>query len=53
MRKRVLGYLQLSLQGIGIASLGTMNVFEPRPEVLLLGGTSLILGLIIACIYKG
>lgn len=45
--------MQLTLQGIGIASLGTLNIFEPRFETLLLGCSSILLGLIIAFINKG
>ena len=28
MKKRILDYLQLSLQGVAIASLGTLSIFE-------------------------
>lgn len=52
MKKRILDYLQLSLQGIGIASLGTMNILEPRMEILMLGGSSIMLGLILAVFNK-
>lgn len=44
--------MQLSMQGIGIASLGTMNIFEPRAEILILGVSSLVIGLIMAVINK-
>ena len=53
MKKRILNYLQLSLQGVGIAALGTLNIFEPKVETLIFGGTSLICGLLIAIANKG
>lgn len=52
MRKRILDYTQLSMQGIGIASLGTLNIFEPKMETLLLGVGSLVIGLAIATIKR-
>jgi hypothetical protein len=53
LKKRILNYLQLSLQGVGIAALGTLNIFEPKVETLIFGGTSLICGLLIAIANKG
>lgn len=52
MKKRILDYLQLSMQGIGIASLGTLNIFEPKVETMILGMGSLLLGLVIAIYNK-
>ena len=52
MRNKILDYLQLSLQGIGIASLGTLSIFEPKLETVLYGGLSFILGLLIAMIKR-
>lgn len=52
MKKRILDYLQLSLQGVGIASLGTLSIFEPKPETMLFGGMCLLLGLGIAMIKR-
>lgn len=52
MKKRILDYLQLSMQGIGIASLGTLNIFEPKVETMVLGMGSLLLGLVIAIYNK-
>lgn len=53
MKKRVLDYLQLSLQGVGIASLGTLSIFEPKLETMLFGGMCMLLGLVIALFNKG
>lgn len=50
MKKRILDYMQLTLQGIGIASLGTLNIFEPKIETIILGCGSVILGLLIAIV---
>lgn len=52
MKKRILNYLQLSMQGIGIASLGTLSIFEPKIETLLFGGICIIFGLLIAIFNK-
>lgn len=52
MKKRILDYLQLSLQGIGIASLGTLNIFQPKVETLVLGVGSLFFGLLITIFNK-
>ena len=30
MKKRILTYLQFSLQGTGVAALGTLNIYEPK-----------------------
>lgn len=53
MKKRVLDYLQLSLQGVGIASLGTLSIFEPKLETILFGGMCMLLGLGIVLINRG
>lgn len=53
MKKRILDYLQLSLQGTGIATLGTLSIFEPKLETVLFGGMCLIGGLLIAIRNKG
>lgn len=53
MKKRVLDYLQLSLQGVGIASLGTLSIFEPKLETILFGGMCIFLGLGITIINRG
>lgn len=53
MKKRVLDYLQLALQGTGIASLGTLSIFEPKIETVIYGCMCLALGLIIAILNKG
>ena len=53
MKKRVLDYLQLALQGTGIASLGTLSIFEPKTETVVYGCMCLALGLIIAILNKG
>lgn len=50
MRKRILEYFQMSLLGIGVASLGTFNIFEPKIETLIYGGSSLMLGLLFTLI---
>lgn len=52
MRKRILDYIQISMQGIGIASLGTLNIFEPKIETVILGTGSLLIGLAIAVINR-
>lgn len=52
MKKRILDYLQLSLQGTGIAALGTLNIFEPKQETLIFGGICILCGLIIAVFNK-
>lgn len=52
MKKRILDYIQLSLQGTGIASLGTLSIFEPKFETVFFGGMCLIGGLIIAILNK-
>ena len=52
MKQRILNYLQLSLQGTGIAALGTLNIYEPKLETLLFGGVCIICGLIIAITNK-
>ena len=52
MKKRILDYMQLTFQGIGIASLGTLNIFEPKFETLLLGVGSLAFGVIVAVINR-
>lgn len=41
MKKRILDYLQLSLQGTGIASLGTLSIVEPKFETVLFGSMRL------------
>lgn len=48
MIKRILDYLQLSLQGIGIASLGTLSIFAPKTDTIIYGSLCLFCGLIIA-----
>lgn len=53
VKKRILDYLQLTLQGTGIASLGTLSIFEPKFETVLYGGMCLLMGLIIAAINRG
>ncbi|WP_298069555.1 hypothetical protein [uncultured Mailhella sp.] len=45
-------YIQLSLQGVGIAALGTLNIHEPKPETLISGGLSLFGGLLILVLNK-
>ncbi len=40
------------MQGIGIASLGTLNIFKPRFETMVLGIGSLIIGLGIVVINQ-
>lgn len=52
MKKRILDYMQLAMQGIGIASLGTLNIFDPKPETVVLGSVSLCMGLLIAVFNK-
>ncbi len=52
MIKRILNYIQLSLQGVGIAALGTLNIYEPRTETLIFGGLSLLGGLLVAALNK-
>ncbi|WP_165073078.1 hypothetical protein [Desulfovibrio sp. ZJ200] len=52
MKKRILDYLQLSLQGTGIAALGTLNIFEPKQETLVFGCVCVLCGLIIAVFNK-
>lgn len=52
MKKRILNYMQLTLQGIGIASLGTLNIFEPKLETIILGCGCIILGLITSMVNK-
>ena len=52
MKKRVLTYLQFSLQGTGVAALGTLNIYEPKAETLIFGGVCIICGLIIAIVNK-
>lgn len=51
--KRILDYLQLSLQGTGIAALGTLSIFEPKFETVIFGEMCLIGGLLIAIKNKG
>lgn len=53
MKKRILDYMQLAMQGIGIASLGTLNIYEPKEETIIFGGVSLCLGLLIAFFNRG
>lgn len=53
MKKRILDYMQLCLQGIGIASLGTLNIFEPKLETIILGCGSMVIGLLIVIVNKG
>lgn len=50
--KRILTYLQFSLQGTGVAALGTLNIYEPKAETLIFGGVCIICGLIIAIVNK-
>ena len=50
--KRVVKYIQLSPQGVGIAALGTLNIHEPKPETLISGGLSLLGGLLILVLNK-
>ena len=52
MNKRILDYVQLSLQGTGIACLGTLCIFEPKIETLIFGGGCMFLGLIVAILNK-
>ncbi|MBQ7456662.1 MAG: hypothetical protein IJS54_03535 [Desulfovibrio sp.] len=52
MKKRILDYLQLSLQGTGLTALGTLNIFEPKLETLIFGGACVLCGLIIAISNK-
>ena len=52
MKKRILDYLQLSLQGTGLAALGTLNIFEPKRETLIFGGVCVLCGLVIAIFNK-
>ena len=52
MKKRILTYLQFSLQGTGVAALGTLNIYEPKAETLIFGGVCIICGLIIAIVNK-
>ena len=52
MKKRILDYMQLTFQGIGIASLGTLNIFEPRVETLIFGVGSLAFGVAVAIINR-
>ncbi len=52
MKKRILDCLQLSLQGTGIAALGTLNIYEPKQETLVSGGVCLLRGLIITFFTK-
>ncbi len=52
MRKRFFNYIQLSLQGTGIAALGTLSIFEPKLETVLFGGMCLLLGLGVALLNK-
>ena len=52
MIKRILNYIQLSLQGVGVAALGTLNIYEPKKETLIFGGLSLLGGLLIAALNK-
>lgn len=44
--------MQLSMQGIGIASLGTLSIFEQKIETLIYGIGSLIIGLAITYINR-
>lgn len=53
MKKRILDYIQLTLQGIGIASLGTLNIFEPKMETIILGCGSMLIGLMVTIVNKG
>lgn len=52
MKKRFLEYMQLSFQGIAIASLGTLSIMEPKTETLVYGMGCLFFGLAIAIIKK-
>lgn len=52
VKKRVLDYLQLTLQGTGLAALGTLNIFEPKAETLIFGGVCALGGLLIAIFNK-
>ena len=52
MRKRILDYEQLSLQGTGLACLGTLSIFEPKTETLVFGGGCMVLGLIVAILNE-
>lgn len=52
MIQRMLNYIQLSLQGVGIAALGTLHISEPKQETLVFGGISLLGGLLIAALNK-
>lgn len=52
MKKRILDYIQFSLQGVAIASLGTLSIFEPKLETMLYGGMCLLLGLGITIIKR-
>lgn len=52
MKKRILTYLQFSLQGTGVAALGTLNIYEPKAETLIFGGVCIICGLVIAIVNK-
>lgn len=53
MKKRILDYIQLSLQGTGIAALGTLSIFEPKFETVIFGGMCILGGLLIAIKNKG
>lgn len=53
MKKQIFDYVQLSLQGTGMAALGTLSIFEPRLETVLFGGICILLGLGVAFVNKG
>lgn len=53
MKKRFLDYMQLSFQGIAIASLGTLSIMEPKTETLVYGLGCLFFGLAVAVLKKG
>ena len=52
MKKRILTYLQYTLHGSGVASLGTLNIYDPKSETLIFGGLCIICGLIILVFNK-
>ena len=48
MKKRILTYIPIPLQGIGIAALGTLNIADPKAETLFFVGICVIFGLALA-----
>lgn len=52
MKQEVLKYIQYTLHGIGIASMGTLNILEPQPSTLIYGSVCILGGFVIVIMNK-